>query len=118
MSPFNQCDPELPSEGHQLGRVALTMHALVLLCLSDSPFRYSSSRRPLMFFNLLLSHGSLLTFLGIGPFTVPAMSSSLSSEDIYFSASGDEKISLAFALSVSERDVVDFCRVERRLASF
>ena len=94
------------------------MRALVLLCLSDSPFRYSSSRRPLMFFNLLLSHGSLLTFLGSGPFTVPSMSSSLSSEDIYFSASGDEKISLAFALSVSVRDVVDFCRVESRLASF
>ena len=94
------------------------MRALVLLCLSDSPFRYSSSRRPLMFFNLLLPHGSLLTFVDSGPFTVPFMSSSLSSEDIYFSAFGDEKISLAFALSVSVRDVVDFCRVERRLASF
>ena len=71
-----------------------------------------------MFLSLLLSHCSFFTFLGFGPFVVASISSSLFSEDMYDNACGEERISRAFALSASERIVVDLSRFERHLESF
>ena len=59
----------------------------------------------------------LFIFLAFGPFVV-VVSPSLSSEDKYCNAFGEQRISRAFALSASERIAVDLSRVRRRLESF
>ena len=81
--------------------------------------RRHSSSISLMFFSLLRSHDSFLIFLGLGPRDCSSVVSpgSLSSDDINSTALGDDKVSLALALSPSERAVV-FSRLERRLESF
>ena len=57
-----------------------------------------------MFFSLLRSHDSFFIFLGLGPLDRSSVVSpgSLSSDDIYSTALGDDKISLALALSILE----------------
>ena len=70
-----------------------------------------------MFFSLLRSHDSFFIFLGLGPLDRSSVVSpgSLSSDDIYSTVLGDDKISLA--LAPSERAVL-FSRLERHLESF
>ena len=68
------------------------------------------------FFSLLFSHTSLRTFLGFRPLDEAGSSLSLSSDDMKSMAFGEQKISLAFSLSLSDK--IAFSKLERRLDSF
>lgn len=75
-----------------------------------------SSSFAFKFFSLLFSHTSLRTFLGFGPLDEAGSSLLLSSDDMKSMAFGEQKISLAFSLSLSYK--IAFSKLERRLDSF
>lgn len=103
-------------QGREDASSVLFTCALVRRCLSLSPSKCALSSLSFRFLNLLFSHTSLRTFLGFGPFVAAGSSLSLSSDDMKSTAFGEERISLAFSLSLSDKMALS--KLERRLDSF
>lgn len=103
----------LVGQGHTDGPSALLKCAVVRHCLPLSPYKQALSSFAFKFFSFLFSHTSLRTFLGFGPLDGAGSSVSLSSDDMKLMAFGEQNISIALSLSLSDK--MAFSKLERHL---